>query len=456
MSQLGVTIIMAGAALVSLGLLVPAVRKARIAGDLDASAALTLGMAWLITLPTAVAAVSGGVSRRPDVFGELALIFPGWYVSAARLAAVLVAVLAAVLLLRRLTSTRVPLHTAGLFAVVLWAVAHLASGLQGGRLLSFRGAILLVCLIAATVLPRGRGASLGAGIFGVTLASASGVFAFFRHDVAFVDPCEEACSGLGFLGVLPNENLLGVALAATIPFAYLGFRGKARYWFVVYLAGMAMATGSRTAVLAALVTVVALVIVRPEVDAARVTPGRAAIAWLVLAAAVFGSVYFIGHEWEPSALSDRPALWSVASAYIDESPWLGYGPDRWASLYGSSEISREAQRSAHNQWLDVLFVAGWIGAVLFLVVVAATLSSAGRARPGVAITLAAILLVGATEGAWSIGTIDSLSFSLVALILTGQPERRSTSMSTAAGSHGGVRTLEGRQLDGRPRVAAVR
>ena len=36
------------------------------------------------------------------------------------------------------------------------------------------------------------------------------------------------------------------------------------------------------------------------------------------------------------------------------------------------------------------------------------------------LALATILMIGATEGAWSVGALDLLSFSLVALILTGQ------------------------------------
>jgi O-Antigen ligase len=429
-SQVAVTIIMAGAALVTLRLLVPSVRQARAAGDLDASAVLTLAVGLLISLPIAFVAISGGLTRRPDALGELVPILPSWYQNAVDVALFLVAAVAAVLLLKRLTSERVPVHAAGLFAILLWAVAQLASGLDGGRLLSPRAGVLLACLIAATVLPRGRGAPLGAGIFGVTLAIASGVLPVFRHDIAFVVPCQKACSGLGFVGVLPNENLLGIALAASIPFAYLGFRGHARYWFTLYLAGMAIATGSRTAVLAAVITVVALVIVRPRLDADRRTPGRAAIAWVVLASAVFASVYVIRHDWDPSALTERPALWSVASDYIDESPWLGHGPYKWAGLYASSEIPRAGQRSAHNQWMDVLFVAGWVGAALFVSMVVATLSSSGRARLGVVLALATILMIGTTEGAWSVGTFDSLSFSLVALILTGPTRAGEMSVST--------------------------
>lgn len=419
MSHGAITVIFVGASLFALWLLVLALRRARTAGDLDSSAALTFGTGFLFSLPAALVAISGELRRRPDAFGDLVAINPGWYHRAGDLSLFLLAALAAFLLLRGATAERVPVHTAGVLAVLLWTVAHLSSGLEGGRLLSARGGVLLACLLAATVLPRGRSACLGAGIFGVTLAIASGVLALFRYDVAFVVPCQGACGGLGFAGVLPNENLLGIALVASIPFAYLGFRGRPRFWLSLYLAGGAIATGSRTAGLGAILTLIALLIVRPRLDVDRRAPGLTAVAWVVLTGVVVSSVYVVRHHWDPSALTTRPALWGVAWHYIHRSPWFGYGPDKWASLYGSSEIPLAAQRTTHNQWTDVLFVAGGVGAVLFVGMALAAVWSAGRARAGVLLALAAILMIGTTEGAWSIGTLDLLSFSLVALILTG-------------------------------------
>jgi O-antigen ligase len=419
-SQAAVTILMSGASLVSLGLLVPAIRRARAAGDLDASAMLTLGTAWLVCLPMALVAFTGGVVRRPDAFRELVAVFPGWYPVATDLARLLVAALAGALLFRRVSSGSAPVHAAGLLAICLWGVAQLSTGLHGDPYLTLGGGALLVCLLAATVLPRGRGACLGAGIFAVTLAIAGGVLALLRHDVAFVVPCEGACGGLGFTGVLPNENLLGIALAAGIPFAYLGFRGSARWWFILYLAGMAIATGSRTAIIASIITAAALLVVRPAVDAGRQIGVRGAIAGVVLAAAVLASVQVVSGDWSGVDLTDRAMLWSVAADHIQQSPWFGHGPHEWEALYESSEIPRAGQRSTHNQWLDILFVAGGVGAALFVAMLAATLWSAGRARPGVMLALATIVMIGATEGGWSVGALDVLSFSLIGLLLIGQ------------------------------------
>jgi O-antigen ligase len=414
-----VTIIMVGASLVTLGLLFSCTKRARLARDLDASSALAVAMGVAATLPIAVVAIAGGIARRPDAVGQLTAFFPGWYGTADSLAKLLLMVFAAALLVGRLLSGRVIVHAAGLAALGLWMLAQLASLRQGAGAPANGSFVLLVCLAAATVLPRGRGACLGAGIFGLSLAIVSCLLAIFRHNVAFIVPCTGACSGLGFTGILPNENLLGVSLAAAVPFAYLGFRGRARIWFVIYLAGMASATGSRTAIGASVITLVALLVIRPALDAPLPGLGRKVMSWSLLGGAVAASLFVILHHWQPSDLTTRPRLWAVASDYIHHSPWFGYGPTRWGGLYETSQIPQAAQRSAHNLWLDVLFVSGAVGAVFFVAILIGALASAGRARTGVIVTLATIFMLGTTEGSWAIGTFDFMSFSLIALMLTG-------------------------------------
>lgn len=420
LSQSVAIIVMAVGSLAALWALVHALGRARIAGDLDASTALTLAMGLAISLPVVIVVTTGGLVRRPDTFGDLVAIYPGWYERALSGTLLLAGLLSVVLVLQSLRADR-PVHAAAVIALCLWALAQLSSGIHGGALLTPRSVVLLLCLLAAAGLPRGRGACVGAGIFGVSLALVSGALAVFRPGAAFIVPCEGACSGLGFTGAVPNPNLLGMVLAVSIPFAYLGFRGRSRLVLVAFLAGMAIATGSRNSGGTVLIMVVALLLVRPSLER-RIPSGRAAAAGVVLAGAVLVSAYFPLHDWDRSALTDRPYLWSIASEQITKSPWLGYGPHKWATLYEASEIPRAAQRSAHNQWLDVLIVAGWIGAALLVVLGVAALWTAGPARPAVAVALATILLVGTTEGAWSIGAFDLLSFSFVTLLLIGPRE----------------------------------
>jgi O-antigen ligase len=427
MKQDAITIIMAGGALVALGLLVAVLKRARIAGDLDASAGLTLAAGWLISLPIVVVVLSGGLERRLDIHRELVAIHPGWYENAVHVSMALLMAFAAVLLVRRLLiseTRRVTLHTAGLLAILLWTVAWLASGLQGGRLLSLSGVALLVCLMAATVLPRGRGACLGVGIFGVTLAAASGLIAALSWGDASV-PCRHECVlGAALTGVLPNENLLGTTIVATLPLAYFGFRGRARTWLVVYLAGMAFASGSRGAMLAAIIVLAALLVLRPRLDGARPAPARVVAAGVLLTGAVLASVYIVLHDWSSAGypLTERPGLWNVASEYTQESPLFGHGPDKWETLYTETgEIPHAAQHSTHNQWVDVLFTAGWVGVALLAGMVAAMIWTAGYARPAVLVALATVFMIGVGERAWSIGAADFVSFSLIALLLMGPP-----------------------------------
>lgn len=421
--------IMAIGAFVPVAFLLSALRRARDAGDLDASALLTFSMGWLVSVPIAAAVISGTLVRREDVFRELVPVLPGWYSNALDICLAVLIGIAAVLIVRRLLAggTSVPLNTAGLLAIALWFVAHLASGLHGEPLLTFSGVVLLVCLFAATVLPRGRGACFGIGMFGVTLAIASCVLALVNFSQASVDCRHECVLGSAITGVMPNENLLGTAIVTTIPFAFLGFQGPARVWLTGYLAAVAIVTGSRGALIAAAVLFLALLIVRPSLDPAPRRTGPTPVAVLVLAGALIASVYIVLHDWRssPISLTGRPLLWSVASDYIDRSPAFGYGPYEWEMVYSErNEVPAAAEHSTHNQWVDVLVTAGWVGAGLLVAVMVAALWTAGPARPAVLMTLAGIMLTGIGERAWSIGVADFVSFSLIGLILLGPARPR--------------------------------
>jgi hypothetical protein len=422
LSHLPVQIALAVGALIALRLLLSAVKEARAAHDFDASTALTFGMGWLVSLPSAAVMLTGSLTYQLDVFRNLMKTYPAWDRAMTHLCLVLVAVLAVGLLLRRLSGGNFRVHAAGLIAIALWSVSHLAAGLHGLSIVSQRGLLLLFCLLAATVLPRGRGACLGAALYGVTVAIASAVVAVLHYNVAFA-PCTGSCKPLSFQGALVNGDLLGITLGITIPFVYLGLRGRARVWLSIYLAAMVVVTGSKTATAAAIITILGIFLVRPRLD---VRNPFTALTGTVLVVAVLVAFGVGQHHWGPTALSGRGELWSVARDLVSHSPLVGYGPDKWASLYPAGEIPFVGQRATHNQWLDVLVASGWIGVLLFVSVAIAMIWSAGPARAAVCFTLTAVAVIGTAEGTWQVGTLDLMSFSIVALILTGasrQPER---------------------------------
>lgn len=397
-------------------------RRAARAGDLDASFVLVAAVGGLFVTPAALVTLTGALERRPDSFGNLIVLEPGWYQRVDDVCVLLVTATAAILVVRAAAVGALRIHAAGVAALGLWGVVHASAGLAETRISSARGLVWLVCLLAATCLPRSRGACVAAGAVGSALLGVSGLLAALHYDTAFVVPCTGACGGLGFTGLLPNENLLGVALTAAIPFAYLGFRGSARLLLPIALAAGAVATGSRTATLASLLILAALAIVRPTVDGPAPGGWRLAAAWSGLAGAVAASAFFVLHHWSANSLTTRPELWAVAKQYILRSPWFGYGPEKWASLYGLSQIPYAAQHTSHNLWTDVLIAAGGVGLALFVAVAALAIVAAGRGRSGSVLVLATMILIGATEGSWTIGTLDLLSFTLLAFLLTGEPD----------------------------------
>lgn len=404
-----------------------ALRSARRHGDLDGAALLTAAMGLLIVAPIAAVAFSGGLDYRLDIHDELTAIFPSWYHRGDQLAKILVVGVAVVVAARQILGDRARLQIAALLGVTVCALAGIASGLHGEPIVSLSSGTLIACLLAAVVLPRGRGGCTGAGVAGVMIAIASGVLAVVRPGVALL-PCTRKCSVIGSLlaGVVPNVNLLGMTLAASIPFVYLGFRGRERYGLIAYLMLMTAATGARTSMAAAAVAVVVLILVRPDLDGREVRWPANALPWVVAGAALAAWLFLVTHRWAATALTDRGVLWTLAKRDIGQAPWFGHGPASWADLYRLSEIPATAQRSSHSELLDVLYTSGYVGAGLITVLLATTIVAAGRARSAVLIALGTIMIIGATEGTWQVATFDFMSFTLVALILTGEAATATT------------------------------
>ncbi|GAC1579979.1 MAG: hypothetical protein NVS3B18_13680 [Candidatus Dormibacteria bacterium] len=441
-----VTIIMAGGAGVAARALYRALRVAHERGELDAATALVAGMGLLISLPIAATAFSGGLTYQLDTRGDLVALFPSWYVRVNELAKGVVVLSALGLMLRQLFWARARFNPAALLGIAVWGVAAFASGLHGETLISLSSGTLLACLLAASLMPRGPGACAGAGLAGVSIAVASGLLAALRPGVALL-PCARKCSFVGSLltGVVPNANLLGITLAASIPFVYLGFRGRPRNWLIGYLLVMTFATGARTAMAAAAITVAVLVLLRPTLDGPRPRWPLGLVPGLVVTATLGVWIYLVDHRWSATALTDRGVLWNLARHAIGQSPLIGYGPANWADLYKVSQIPATAQRSAHNQLLDLLFASGYLGAGLLAAMVAVTIATASRARPGILIILGSIMIIGATEGTWQVGSFDFLSFTMIALILTGDietPLRRVRPSGPSASIGAGPRQLD--------------
>ncbi|MFD8004213.1 O-antigen ligase family protein [Streptomyces mirabilis] len=412
-------IILSGSAVGTLYLIL-ALRSAARAGDWNITSVFILALGWLMNIPALSIVWSGNASFVTDAFGNKILLksVANPYFSALRWALIIIIFLTVALAILRGAGRgwRRVRHVT-VIALLLHIVIVFSTGLNHGQMFSATQMSLAVALAACAVLPAGRGAHLGAGVFGITLAIFSGLAAAVRPAWAVV-PCRaDKCGPLGFLyrGVLGHENALGITLALTLPYVYLGFRGKARFVLSLYVAGMASLTGSRTAMIAVVVTLLALTMLQPRLG----TPAdwwRIRVAWAIVVSGLVIGLVLPMTNTDSHGYTGRGYLWTVAYYKTDSAPVLGFG--RGALSGFSQEHINPLIYSVHNQLLDVRFMAGWIGFFLFLGILAVMIRNSGRGqRLAILIVLTAPIYVGITERPWSLAELDGMTFSILAAML---------------------------------------
>lgn len=105
--------------------------------------------------------------------------------------------------------------------------------------------------------------------------------------------------------------------------------------------------------------------------------------WLAATAALIGgALFYVAPELVFKALGKDPTLtgrteiWASLMRLSDKHPWLGYGYKAfWTPTSVPASVVRAETQwpvpSAHNGWLDLLIQLGWVGAILFGLVLAA-------------------------------------------------------------------------------------
>ncbi|MFF4039590.1 O-antigen ligase family protein [Streptomyces sp. NPDC001816] len=412
-------LLLAGSAVGTL-CLITALHSAVRAGDWNITAVFIIALGWLMNLPDLALAWSGKASFVTDVFGNKLLLHAvaNPYFSALRWMLIVIILLTVALAFWRGVSTKWRgIHYITVSALLLHIAIVFSTGLNHGKMFSAAQMGLAAALVVCAVLPTGRGAPLGAGVFGVTLAIFSGLAAAVRPEWA-VEPCrDDKCGPLGFLyrGVLGHENALGITLALALPYVYLGFRGKVRFVLTLYVAGMAALTGSRTALIAVTVTILALTILQPR-HGTSADWWRLRAAWAIVASGLVTGFVLPMMESYSHTYTGRGYLWSVAYQKVDSAPVIGFGRDALLGL--SQEHINPLIYSIHNQLLDTRFMAGWIGFLLFLGILAAMVqNAAGSQRVAMLTVLTAPIYIGITERPWSLAELNGLTFSLLAAIL---------------------------------------
>jgi hypothetical protein len=436
MSQSTVTLLLsttAIVALVGLGWVLRAQRR-----DWNISAWLIFSMGWLAELPSAFGSFTGGKVRSLDALHNPITVLSGRTVQLTHLCNYAELALPLIIILFQLPKRRI-VNVLPLLGALLCAVAALASGLNGFPLFSKSAFILFVALVAVALMPTGRGACLGAAAFVLSLAAVSGLVTLVNYQLGTA-PCVGLykCGPLGIFvfGVVDNENGLALILAAGLAFVWFAIRNA--WWrnvLFLYVLGMVAVSGARTSLIAGLVLLGALLVFgfRIQIDQARPTVpfARQAGVLVVLLGAIVYSAQLPFTTNDPNAYTSRGTVWLIARERLAGHYGIGLGQPAWASLVKGSTIESAAGYSTHNQWLDVLWISGFVGLAIFAIIL---LKMLRRDVVLASLLLLPMVVLGAAERAWGISHFDGISYaylaSLAAIPMVAGP--KSTSKSKGA------------------------
>jgi len=401
------------------------------ASDWNVSATYVVVMGWLYFMPAAFASFTGNKVVSRDIDGNLILLLLPYATAVARVANVLLLLVPVVFFIRALRG-RPQVNPTAVLAALLCVISATAAGLDGYPVYS-RGALtLFLALLPVTILPSGRGVCLGGTVVVVTLAAASGLLTLVNYDLA-ISPCvgDYKCGPLGVFvfGIVDNENGLALALATGSALLWLGIRGrKQRVALYGYLTGMVVISGARTSAVALAAALLVLVMFdraaqtrmqrlelgppdRGHHQGGSPATATAGVVVVVLAAVATVLPYVTN---DPLAYTRRGALWLVARQRLAGHQLEGLGSPAWSSLADRGLISVSSSYSVHNQFLDVRWISGTIGVVLFVAVLILILK---RDLVLGAVLLAPVLLLGITERPWSTAHVDSTTFAYLASLI---------------------------------------
>lgn len=352
------SVVLGAAALVSIFLVWRDVRRGGL--QLNSSGWFLFAIGWLPTVARGVGLFTGRLEVSTSGTQSVAE-YSGLPQLLNRLTLPMLMALAVIVLLR-ITHKQQPLNTSILPFVAVSGMALISNLAADNPAPQLSHIAALLVLLATSVLTPGPAAVRGGAIFGASYMIASGLLALVNPSAAFAE-CTRKCSVFGVIstGLLDSGNAAGLTAVLSIPFVWISMTGPLRYWLTVFGSILVLASGSRSAIFA-LVTFL---------FAAVVSAGQARL-WK---AATMGSVLLIMTAWgvavpftdlRPDEYSERGYVWSVALDGILRAPLFGQGPNSWQSLQASGTINPSAAYSAHNLWLDTLYIGGIVGLLLLL------------------------------------------------------------------------------------------
>ena len=322
-------------------------------------------------------------------------------------------------------------NPAAVLALALLVVSVTATFLNGDNPIRPATALMLAVLAACTVAPRGLGVHVGIGTICVIAAVTSG-FAIAVHKDFSVMPCPwDKCGVLGFQfrGIFQHPNTFAIFLTLAMPFVYIGFASWEGPLLSTYLLGLVLLSGSRSAAVAAVLTFVLLIVVRPSVRRPVWAPKRTTLLYLVLGLAFVVGVATPLVVNDPDFLTGRGHIWMLARGEVlhPATFFQGIGMLAWKHVVDAGMVHISASYSVHNQWLQVLYSAGLIGFILFVGVLALLIWQAGRTYCLViGCVLLPVFLLGVSERPWPIDSADWVIWVVPGALLSYPVARRSS------------------------------
>lgn len=288
--------------------------------------------------------------------------------------------------------------------------------------------IMLVVLIAATIAtPSRRGILTGGAVFVLSICSLGAFIGVYDQSKVFMECRTDKCGIAGefYMAATSHGNTLGMITAVGIPFIWLAFTGRTRLWMLGYVGLNLVLTGSRTAILAGVIVMAVLLLTQPVREAGDRASGknRQLLTYAVVISSVIAAILPLTGRRDEFA-TGRGYLWRIALKTVEHNPIMGAGITAWDKFFAQGEIGAAAAYSTHNQWLEILFLGGTVAIVIWILSYVVLVACGDDSLKFTVLpVLLAVAILGTTERPMAIGLINSMTWTLVALVALSSVDR---------------------------------
>lgn len=434
--------------------LLNALRRMRATGEWTGTATFGAIIAGLtITFVELFVTYLGAWTKERNAFKSITWVVPPVAHSIMRLVAIVLVVIVTVVFVRRTKRAHTLINLPAVLFLLIEVISAESALVHGDNPFRPLSVVFLVVVLACTVAPRGLGIHIGVGTLCMVAAIASGFTFVIHHDFSVFSCTADAMTSdkcglfnFDFRGILENENALAMYLALAMPFVYIGFGSWEGFFLAGYILCLILMTGGRSGMIAGTVTLLALIVLRPNLRHATPTPVRNGVVYIAL-----GGMLVVGFAvpfltTDPDAFHGRAGLWLLVKDALADPATLTYGTGMlgWQHVRDSGMIDPSASYSVHNQWLQVLYSAGLAGLLLFLACLGVLL---WQARPNYTLVIGCVLVpvfvLSVTERPWPLDTSDWLTWAIPAALLSYPAvRRRATDDDPKPDERAGLSTFE--------------